>query len=1074
MKKELLLHKFNNNTTGKNHIDARRIIDNDLISSVNVENDEFIIKIDGNIISENLMSTYVAKLELDKKTLEPLSTYCSCSDYEKFEFSKNNYCCKHITATFYTAIEEILRNFDFEENSNNKLIKLNEIDILSELIDTNEKEEVRLEVYINKEEWSGSLKAEFKIGSTKNRKYYVIRDIEQFLVHYYNKIPLSFGRTFNFDMNQQRFSDYDLKIIEFIEMLNEIDGPLVTLHRKDKRLVNGKYIKIPDYLIRIFFERINFNKVYLNEGFFFKPVLCEILFEKPPLDLVLILEENIYKLSYKYGLPQRLSKNEDVYLYSTNIYIPDFKFCNNAKSFFKIFEQSKSININKAQEIRVLSQLVPILKSISSDLFLSKNIKEKIIDTEAIFKFYLDKKRDVVTLNITLNYGEIEFNIFENYTKKIIYRDLDKENLVKGLIYRLGFEEKDTYYTFSKNDDYLFKLFKEDILTLQKYGEVFYSENIKSIKNIKKSDFNAQISAGKDNFFDFTFSIADIPRNEVLDIIHSLRNKVIYHKLKNGEFLDLEAIELKSFLKLIDSLLVEDNNFNGENIQCSNNKAYFISDSIDTNKLDFINGIDYLLNIKSKLLGINNLNFDVPLNLNAELRDYQKVGFNWFKTLDYLNCGGILADEMGLGKTLQTLAFILSKKNTKTLIITPTSLVYNWANEIDRFAPDLKYIVNIGDKSTREDLLSKLENVDVVITTYGLLKRDLDIYNSIYFYSIIIDEAQNIKNPKSQNALAIKSLKSNIRFALTGTPIENSVLELWSIFDFIMPLYLRTQKDFNTRYNKNLNENEEVLEELHKFINPFILRRYKKDVIKELPDKIVKEVLVPLSEQEKKIYASYSNYVSNIINKNKDLVDEQINKIEILSYITKLRQLCLDPSILLDDFQGDSSKIEALLDLLEGNISSHKILIFSQFTTALKKIGMKLNDLKINFSYLDGSVSINKRMDAIDEFNNDITNVFLISTKAGGTGLNLTSADIVIHFDPWWNPAVEDQATDRAHRFGQKNVVEVIKLIAKDTIEEKILKLQERKRSLINSVIKNDNPSNILNNLSFDEILELI
>ena len=419
--------------------------------------------------------------------------------------------------------------------------------------------------------------------------------------------------------------------------------------------------------------------------------------------------------------------------------------------------------------------------------------------------------------------------------------------------------------------------------------------------------------------------------------------------------------------------------------------------------------------------------------------------------------GGILGDEMGLGKTIQAITFILSNKGSKTLIVAPTSLTYNWIDEFKKFAPSLAVVaVNVG-KEEREEMLRNIGLFDVIITTYNLLKKDLERYNTLEFDCCILDEAQNIKNPNSQNAVAVKEIKAKTRFALTGTPIENSLMDLWSIFDFIMPGYLYDEKRFSVRYHKKLKESPEVLEELNRLIKPFILRRKKKQVLKELPDKIEKTLMVTLEEEQKKVYRTYANHAMELIEKKVKDDEFRNSKIEILSYITKLRQLCLDPSVLMKDYVGGSGKMEALVELLLQSIEEgHRILVFSQFTSVLKNIGKRISEEGIGFSYLDGSVPSEKRINMVKAFNKGKNPVFLISLKAGGTGINLTSADIVIHFDPWWNPAVEEQATDRAHRIGQENVVEVIKIIAKGTIEEKILLLQEEKKKLISELMGNE------------------
>ncbi|WP_394899740.1 DEAD/DEAH box helicase, partial [Clostridium tertium] len=678
-----------------------------------------------------------------------------------------------------------------------------------------------------------------------------------------------------------------------------------------------------------------------------------------------------------------------------------------------------------------------------------------------------------VTLTLKVKYGEHEFNIFHEYKNKIIYRDLNKEREVMSFLRSLGFDASGDKFYLLFGDDFLFKFFKYDIEKLQDVGEVFYSQNFKMIKQVNSKNIKGNIQSGKFDYFELKFKIDNIPENEVKDIVLALRDNLKYFKLKSGEFLDLEEIELKNFLNLLDILSLE-NDIENDSILFSKNKALYIDSFIKENNIRYIKGKKELSQIQKKIKDVNKLTFKEPLKLIAELRPYQKEGYNWLKTMDYLGFGGILGDEMGLGKTIQAITFILSSLPSKTLIVAPTSLIYNWSSEIEKFAPSIKYTVVNGSKDERIKILDNIEKYDVIITTYNLIKRDLDEYEKLQFDYCFIDEAQYIKNSHSQNSLSVKKIKSYRKFALTGTPVENSLMELWSIFDFIMPGYLFDEKRFSVRYHKKLNESEEILEELNKLIKPFILRRYKKDVIKELPQKIEKKLIVSMSEEQEKVYTIYADHAKSLIEKKVKDDDLKTSKIEILSYITKLRQLCLDPSVLINDYVGTSGKVDALIEILQQGIEEgHKILVFSQFTSVLKNIASKLRSEHILFSYLDGSIPSEKRLELVNEFNEGINSVFLISLKAGGTGLNLTSADIVIHFDPWWNPAVEDQATDRAHRFGQTNIVEVIKLIARNSIEEKIIDLQDEKRKLIEKIIDNENDISSINTLSEEDILSL-
>ncbi|MBC2581447.1 SNF2 helicase associated domain-containing protein [Clostridium sp. DJ247] len=1053
---DMLLQIFNEETTGKNHAKGQRVLNNDLVSSIDITSEDKLICIDGNVISENLFNEYNTKIEMDAEKKSIFSTYCGCLDYEQNEFKKRNYCCKHLVATFYKALEDLanhplLNQKDAQEHS----IFKNKNNVLSMLLgDEKHKNEIKIEVYINKNQWNDNITAEFKIGlnSIGSNNLYVLKDINQFLVAYYNNIPINYSKNFTFHIMNHRLGTKDKRLITYIEMLKELEKNYKYSNKNGEGYVNGKYINIPKYLVREFFEVIRKHRVYLNEGFFYRAVETEVLLEAPAIEFDLKTIKNNYVLKSPGGMPQVLGSKNDVFLYGSTIYLPDYEFCYKISPYLKVFNQAKVVTMEGSEEENILRRLIPDLNLLSPKVTLSKSIKDKIVMDECQFNFYFDKEGKDITLTVKVEYGQFEFNIFEECKDKIIYRDSKKEVQVIGVLRTLGFQEIEGKFYFLMGDDYIFRFFKSEVEKLQEIGAVYYSENFKGLKSIGTKGIKADIKSGKYNYFEMDFKIGDIDPKETSDILRAFRDNLKYYKLPSGEYLDLEELELKKFLKLLD--VVSSKNIDDNHIEIYKNKGAFIDNYLEENGIRYIKGKKELNEIRDKFKNIEKLKFKEPVDLNGNLREYQKVGYNWFKTLDYLGFGGILGDEMGLGKTLQTITFILSNKGSKSLIIAPTSLIYNWISEFEKFAPTLKVAAVNGSKEQREDIVNNIENYDVVITTYNLLKRDLETYNTMEFDYCILDEAQNIKNPNSQNAIAVKGIKAKTRFALSGTPIENSLMELWSIFDFIMPGYLYDEKRFSVRYHKKLKEGPEVLEELNKLIKPFILRRRKKDVIKELPDKIEKTLMVTLDDEQKKVYKTYANYAVELIEKKVKDDEFKNSKIEILSYITKLRQLCLDPTVLMDDYSGGNGKLEALTELLNKSIEQgHRILIFSQFTSVLKNIGKRIAAEEISFSYLDGSISSERRMNIVKAFNEGENSVFLISLKAGGTGLNLTSADIVIHFDPWWNPAVEQQATDRAHRIGQKNVVEVIKIIAKGTIEEKILSLQEQKKKLISELM---------------------
>jgi SNF2 family DNA or RNA helicase len=1075
MLKKELLKIFYEGTSAKNQIEGQLIFNEDLVSSVVITDEENLIYINGNVISENLFNEYNTKIELDIKKKNIFSTFCSCQDFEKNELKKKNYSCKHLMATYLKALEELIKHpiLNNEKWKGDTKFENNALAIL--LGDESDKDEIKIEVYLNKSEWNDNFSAEFKIGlkHMTSNNLYVLKDIEQFLFAYHNKISLSYSKNFSFQVKNQRFSTKDKRLIDFFEMLKTIEGTNKYVNRNENKIFDGKYVNIPQYLVREFLEVIRNHRVYLNEGFFNRPVETEFLTEAPNIDFDLKFIKGNYIIKSLEGMPIVLGSKKDVFLYGTTIYMPDYDFCYKISPYIKVFNESKIITIDGSEEERVLRRLIPDLNFLSSNVTLSKEIKNKIVIDKCMINFYFDQIDKQIVLTVKVKYGAFEFNIYEDYNEKIIYRDSKKEKNTISILKTLGFEEINSRFYLCKDDDYIFRFFKSEINRLQAIGEVYYSENFKGLKYISKKGITGNIKEGKYNYFELGFKIGDIPSEETTKILRAFRDNMKYYKLKNGEYLDLEDLELKKFMKLLDAISTAD--INNNNIIVDKSRSSFINDYLDENDIRYIKGKNELKEIREKLNNSSMLKIEVPADLKGDLRQYQRTGYNWLKTLDYLGFGGILGDEMGLGKTLQTITFILSNKGTKSLIIAPTSLIYNWLNEFEKFAPSIKVVIVYGLKDEREQIINNIGNYDVIITTYNILKRDIESYKAINFDYCILDEAQNIKNSNSQNAIAVKTLNAGRRFALSGTPIENSLMELWSIFDFIMPGYLYDEKRFSVRYHKKLKESPEVIGELNKLIKPFILRRKKRDVIKELPDKIETTLMVTMEESQKKVYKAYANYASELIEKRVREDEFKSSKIEILSYITKLRQLCLDPSVVMEDYDEGSGKIEALIELLEQSIEEgHKILVFSQFTSVLKNIGNRLNLEKIAFSYLDGTIPSEKRIDIVKTFNEGENSVFLISLKAGGTGLNLTSADIVVHFDPWWNPAVEEQATDRAHRIGQQNVVEVIKIIAKGTIEEKILALQEQKKKLIYKMMGDElSGGEDISTLTDEEILGL-
>ena len=702
-----------------------------------------------------------------------------------------------------------------------------------------------------------------------------------------------------------------------------------------------------------------------------------------------------------------------------------------------------------------------------------------MIDVKPTAKIYLDLKNALVIANVKFIYNDKEISYFD--TNNSIIRDSEYENEVIETMLQYGFIiDKNTIYI--DDLDTIGKLLEENLIELAKKYEVFTSDKMKDTKVLKDTKIQSSFSIGHDNIMKYEFDLGNIKNDEIVNVLESLKNKKKYYRLKSGDLLDLENNEeLTQLENLMEDMEISNKDLKNGSGTIPKYRAIYL-DSVKKDKYDIIKTNNLFDELINNFSSYRDANITLSLKDKKVLRDYQLLGVKWLYNIYKCGFGGILADEMGLGKSIQLIYLIkqilLEKKDAKILIVAPTSLIYNWKNEFDKFASDISYKVLAENKTVRKEELEHLDDYNVLITTYGLVRQDQEKYKEMNFELIAIDEAQNIKNPNAQMTKVVKSLTANTKLALTGTPLENSVLELWSIFDFIMPGYLANMVNFRKKYNiKNVDDDSlKQLNHLNDQIKPFILRRKKKDVVTELPDKIENNIYIDLNSEQKKLYVAQLEKTQKELDNILSTEGFKKGNFKILQLLTKLRQLCIDPRIVYENYQGGSAKIENLVSIVKEIIENgHKILLFTSYKTALDIVNKEFTNNNISTYVIDGSVSSKKRMELVNKFNEDNTNVFLITLKAGGTGLNLTSADVVIHLDLWWNPQVENQATDRAHRIGQKNTVEVIKLICKGTIEERILELQNKKKILSDKLIEGeDRDQNIISQLTEKDIKKLL
>ena len=743
----------------------------------------------------------------------------------------------------------------------------------------------------------------------------------------------------------------------------------------------------------------------------------------------------------------------------------------------------------KEQEYHVNEEDMPVLctsvlPSLEEYSVLKKpDSLERYMPKPCEILLYLDYVDRTLIASVYSQYGEARYNLIEGLEVKDLYRDMKKEQYaakLAGSYLQYADEEKNLLYIPEEDEEAQYRLLSTGIAQFQQIAEVYISESLKRLRVLKSPKITMGITRNS-GLLDITLQTERLEPGELEGLLSSYRRRRKYYRLKNGDFLELEDNGLSAVAELAEGLELSVEELEEGHIRVPEYRSFYLDQVLRENEgiVEVKRSSSYKAFLRS-MKNVEDSDYEVPAGLNAELRPYQKFGFRWLMTLGAMGFGGILADDMGLGKTVQAIAYLAAVKENyegdttrHSLIICPASLVYNWESEIHRFAPGLTVETVVGGAGSRKEKIRN-SRADILLTSYDLLKRDVEAYQEALFDTVFIDEAQNIKNHGTQTAKAVKALGCARRFALTGTPIENSLSELWSIFDFLMPGFLGAYKHFREKYEQPVaaRQDEVAAERLRRMIRPFILRRLKKEVLKELPDKLEEVVYSRMETAQREIYeARVQKLLDSLSRQSQE--EYRVGKLQILAELTHLRQLCCDPSLVYENYDGGAAKVDTCVELVSNAVEAgNKVLLFSQFTSMLDIIRRRLDEAGIGYYILTGSTSKEKRNELVKSFNGDGPPVFLISLKAGGTGLNLTAASIVIHFDPWWNQAAQNQATDRAHRIGQQQVVTVYKLIMKDTLEEKILEMQERKAGLSEEIMADGSISEVIG--SKEEFMEIL
>ena len=1012
------------------------------------------------------------KCSLDIKDNQVVSYTCSCP------FNDEESMCGHLGAVIMKLNELEINDFPFDYQ-NKKLEKLKDIEkenqrqkrkaqlrklahTSSRLIDVSKNQyQTELQLSINNEQYDltpniylngDEINVEYKIG---NEKKYVLKNITDFIERINNQENYKYGKALEFVHSEKNFTENALKQIDLMKKAIE-------LRNQDIEEYRYYYEPIKRNMIidtRVFDEFYDVNK---DDGSF-----GEL---ESKMQMHIIKEEDYYVVKVGTDKPVYIGSKHG-YCYGMN----DDKFYMDRITFDEEGAVSRFLNSIMDSE----GQLV-ILKEQYQEFY-----KYVLLPILSYFEVFDQSQEEIPTYDEIKIYGDINDNqmiyfqpvyVDENQNRVYGFNDqlmtTYQQDLVEKYIekYATSVDMQKHRAYFDTNSQTTYEFIFEGLDYLKQYGDVYVSEALKRVG--KKISYNLHVGVSIENdLLKFDISSHEIPKKELQDVLNQYRRKKKFYRLKNGELLYLDSPDLEELNQFMDDYHIDVKDIDDGEFSMNKQRMLAIDEENDFEYVEldreesFVETLDRFKSATQK---------EYPLSKDYEniLRDYQKEGYIWLHTLKDYGFNGILADDMGLGKTLQIITLLDSLETKRpSLVVCPSSLIYNWEDEVHKFSKKLPVTCITGNMQTRSELIKEIKQ-GLYVTSYDYMRRDFELYQEIEFEYVILDEAQYIKNQKTKNAQSVKTLKTRHKLALTGTPIENSLAELWSIFDFLMPQYLFNYHYFQKQYENDIvkNSDEEKTKQLKKLVTPFILRRNKKEVLTELPDKIEQNMILPFNDEEEKLY------VANLAKVNEELQQlydiEGSDKLQILKMLTRLRQLCLEPRLVYDNINQPSSKLKACMELIKTmQENKQKVLLFSSFTSVLDLIAEECQKAGITYYMLTGSTNKEDRRELVSRFQKDDTTVFLISLKAGGTGLNLTSAEAVIHFDPWWNVSAQNQATDRAYRIGQKNNVQVFNLVMKDSVEEKIIELQKRKKELADMFVENN--SGGLSQMSKEDILSL-
>ena len=1041
-------------------------------------------------------SIYNGAVWLDEKNGELVKTACRCG-----HFQKQYFCCEHVAAVVMQYIVEIygqdvvkqsdifplmLQKTNVEDPFIPGILKSTDEEMMEILkenffkkralpVEQNIKQPLSMQAKCCIGECKDGLLLELRVGETRT---YVIRDLNEFFYKWTEKKTIELGKYIKFIPDKNLFDENGRKIIQFFleEYLTEKASGRTNYSYYASASQQVRSVSIFGSRIDSFMDTIAANGVYLlsDEK---KNIFYDEQFYSPKIKVAKLTYGATVRAERYHILCESL---EYSYVLSGDTIYRMKKPDMAVQKILELCQSKKELFISDKDLPAVARDVLSNLKDAAVITYTGMD-PDKYLPPKPTIALYLDSPQEnMITCDVAAIYGEKKYHVYgkERYSQK---RNFTEEHRLAEIIqmYFNAFDQEKSLLVYSGDEGDIFTFLSQVIPKLQKYGDIYVTDSMKKLRVVPSASFQVGVSVSS-GLLEMSMASNQFNKEELAEIFSSYDRKKKYHRLKNGTFITFNEEQKQVMSAISDVMKNYADKKNPDTIKMPLFRALYLDELLaEKESVELKKNREYRKLI-GKMRSYENGDYEVPQSLEAVLREYQRDGFYWIKTLKENGFGGILADDMGLGKTIQVIALFedaySSGEKAPSLVVCPASLVFNWEQEIQKFAPDLKVQSVVGTGPQRMELLQSIKEgglgCQVLITSYDLLKRDIANYEGIDFRFQIIDEAQYIKNAATQSARSVKAVNVRSRFALTGTPIENRLGELWSIFDFLMPGFLFGNQYFRREYEIPITKerNEQALERLKGLIGPFILRRVKKDVLKELPDKLEKVVYSTLEEEQKKLYTANA-----ILLKEKLESDDfkGAEKLQILSDLMRLRQICCDPRLCYGNYKAGSAKLKTCMDLIRTGVEGeHKILLFSQFTSMLDLIEEQLKKDGIECYKLTGATPKEERIQMVSRFHQNEVPVFLISLKAGGTGLNLTAADIVIHYDPWWNVAAQNQATDRTHRIGQEKQVMVYKLITSDTIEENILKLQEAKKDLADQIVSKGGIS--FGELTKDDILKMI